>query len=124
MSDWESRPEWKDTRRKWRSANFGGKGSYGRGGSVNRLRRKRCGEKNWLGKMAGFERILPRRASVLTAIRRNRTPRRPTDEVPALTLFRLNRNSVQARDQLKVPDIGCSHSIAEFQRTHPGQQIR
>jgi len=73
----------------------------------------------WLGNMATFERILPRRASVGTAIRRHRTPRSPTDENPAAILSRLNRNNVQARDQSKVPDIGCSHSITEFQRTHP-----
>ena len=78
----------------------------------------------WLPNMPTFERILPRRASVRTAIRRHRTPRSPTAENPAAVLSRLNRNNVQARDQLKVPDIGCSHSITEFQRTHPDQQIR
>ena len=43
---------------------------------------------------------------------------------PGRNLSRSNGNNVQTRDQLKVPDIGCSHPITELQRTHPDQQIR
>ena len=37
---------------------------------------------------------------------------------------RLKLNDVQTGDQLKVANVGGSHSVAEFERTGPDQQIR
>jgi hypothetical protein len=36
----------------------------------------------------------------------------------------LKPDHVQAGDQLKLPDVGRPHSIAEFQSACPDQQIR
>ena len=45
---------------------------------------------------------------------------RPTKRI----LSESKRDHVQIRDQLKMPDIGCADSVAEFQGTRPDQQIR
>jgi hypothetical protein len=38
-------------------------------------------------------------------------------------LSQSKRDHVQVRDQLKLPDIGCSGSVAQFQATRSDQQV-
>jgi len=58
------------------------------------------------------------------ACRQQLRPPAPAEMRPDSALSELKRNDVQAGNQLKVPDVGRSHSVAEFQSARPDQQIR
>ncbi len=76
--------------------------------------------------MPTFERILPLGTEVRVRSCYYSPPQRATSphRRESCLLSESKRDHVQVRDQLKMPDIGCADSVAEFQGTRPDQQIR